>query len=131
MNTEELKDKLLKFKELKETYKMYDKLRSDAKRDLDVYQARLHSEMEEHGLESVKHDGFNYVSKTTVYGHVRDLEAFMDWCRRNELDDIYLSVTEEKQRVNELVRQALDSSTELPDGVTFVPRQYISITESK
>lgn len=131
MDATELKAELLELKRRKERYKELDRLAKDARKDHDMFQARLHAMMEEHGLQSVKLEGHSYVSKTTLFANVRDLEAFRAWCRDNQVEDVFLSETEEKQRVNEFIRECIDTNRELPDGVVVIPRQYISITESK
>lgn len=130
MKSEELAEKLKHLKHLKQSFKDAELLAKESKRRLDEYQAQLFNEMRDHGLETIKHDGVSYVSKTTVFAHVQDDEAFQSWCQENQVDDVYLSLKEEKGRLNELVREAIDNGMELPPGVVWYPREYISITEA-
>jgi hypothetical protein len=69
--------------------------------------------------------------KATEYGTITDLEAFVEWAKEQDLEAEFLKVEEQAARVNELVRNALDTGTPLPPGVGFYTRQYISVTTPK
>lgn len=80
-------------------------------------------EMEE--TESIKCDGTLFVPTTTVYGQVNDRAEFIAWAKDNEPE--LIEAKERKALVSELVRERLDNGEELPPGVGFYAKQYISL----
>lgn len=123
-------EKLAELQKLKNTYREHDKKAKAAKAEHDDYQRALFDEMRDAGLLTVKTDNGTFSAKSTVYASVQDLDAFVEWCKQMDLDEEFLRTKEESARLNEVVRAALDNGEELPPGVSFYAREYISITEN-
>lgn len=102
-----------------------------AKEAHDRFQAELFADMQSTGHDSSKVDGVRFDRKSTIYGHVQDMAAFEAWCAEfPERAETFLKTSPEKARINERVREAIDNGEELPPGVGFYARDYISITQS-
>lgn len=129
--SDELDYKLAQLRLAKQNYRAAQELADGLKADHDAYQAEVFGIMRDRGLLTLKAEDASYSRKSTIYGHVQDREAFVEWCRRNELDSDILVLKEKGQPLNELVRSRIDNGEELPPGVGFYAREYISITESK
>ena len=130
MTVDDLKEKLRLLKSLKDDYKDHKRQHDRIRLEHDRLQAELHAFMSDANIPAIKVENNQFVVKKTEFGYVQDKEAFEAWCTENQVEDIYLKTTEEKQRISELVRGALAAGTELPPGVTFYVREYISATES-
>lgn len=128
---QEIRDRLDELTELKRRYREFEKQAKVAKADHDAAQHDLWQDMFEAGMTGFKTDVGSYVRKSTVYGTVQDMDAFTDWCERQGLSDEFIKPAAQAQRLNEIVRSAVDNGEELPDGVGYYAREYISITESK
>lgn len=101
------------------------------KAEHDRKQAEVFSLMRERGLLTVKSEDASYSRKSTIYGHVQDRDAFVQWVKDSGLDEELLVQKEKGQPLNELVRSMIDNGEELPPGLGFYAREYVSITESK
>jgi hypothetical protein len=86
--------------------------------------------MDEQGLPSIKTRTHTFSAKETIYGQVQDDEAFHAWVRDQGLEEEFYRSEEVKGRINELVREAIASGTDLPPGVGWYPRKYVSATEN-
>lgn len=120
--------------ELKRRKALYRQLQSDAdeaKAEHDALQAEVFNIMRERRILTHKAEDASYSRKSTIYGHVQDRDAFVQWCRENELDEDILVLKEKGQPLNELVRSRIDNGEELPPGIGFYAREYVSITEAK
>ena len=129
--TKSTPQRLAQLRELKDNYRTLDKLAKSAKADHDDFQRELFEDMRAEGHLTVKLEHASFSRKSTIYAHVQDREAFHKWVKENDLDTELLRETEESQRINELVRGLIDNSEELPPGLGFYARDYISITENK
>jgi len=85
---------------------------------------RFFERMEAETVGSVKVDGVNFVPQTTVYGQVQDREAFIQWAEST--DESLLEPRERKALINELVREAIEQGAELPPGLGFYTKDYVS-----
>lgn len=85
---------------------------------------RFFERLEEEGVDSIKVGGTNFVKAETSYGQVQDRAAFIAWCEENKPELVELK--ERKALVNELVREHLDDGSELPPGLGFYVKQYVS-----
>jgi hypothetical protein len=73
-----------------------------------------------------------YVRKATIYGLVQDMHAFTEWCKQDpDRAGDFLKEAVEAGRINEMVRGMIDSGEELPPGLGFYTREYVSVTEPK
>lgn len=103
--------------------KAKEKYEADDKEFKD-FQRRVFDRMNAEEVESQKVAGTLFVPIETTYAQVQDRQAFIDWAKENE--DELIEPKERKELLNALVRQCLDDGEELPPGVTFYNREYIS-----
>lgn len=97
--------------------------------DLERYEQELWERMEGVNADSRAYgDIGSFVRKSTVYGQITDRDAFVEWAKEQGLDDV-VQVVEQKGRLNEIVRDRLDTQQELPPGVSFYEKRYISHTK--
>lgn len=127
----EIEVRLAHLAELKANYKQLDEAAKQAKSSHDAYQAQLFEELRDRGVKSVSTDNGRFDCKATIYANVNDMEAFTAWADARDLTDEFVKDAPEKARLNEFVRDCIDSGQELPDGVNWYERQYISITKAK
>jgi hypothetical protein len=66
--------------------------------------------------------------RSTNYGRVVDKDAALNALKTAGLDDVIYHTAIREGRLNELVRDRLESRDELPDGVDFYTRKGISIS---
>lgn len=107
---------------------MLDEQAKKARREHDAYQAEVFEFMRENGLLTVKTDNGTFSCKSTIYSKVQDMEQFVQWAKQQGLDDEFLREKEVGARLNEYVRDAVANGAPLPDGVTWYPREYISVS---
>lgn len=123
-----------KLEQLRLKKRLYRELQNDAdraKEEHDKLQAEVFSIMRDRKLLTHKMEDASFSRKSTIYGHVQDREAFANWCKKNGYEEEMLVVKEKGQPLNELVRSMIDNGEDLPPGVGFYAREYVSITESK
>lgn len=128
---DEFDRQLAELKLAKHNYRAAQELADKLKAEHDLQQAEVFSVMRDRKLLTHKGEDASFSRKSTIYGHVQDRDAFIQWCKDNELDADILVLKEKGQPLNELVRSKIDNGEELPPGVGFYAREYISITESK
>lgn len=91
-------------------------------------QAALIERMDADECESLKVDGTLFVPASTPYGSVQDRSEFVAWAQEN--DDSLIEPKERATLLNQLVRERLDNGEELPPGIGFYVREYISLRAS-
>lgn len=121
-------EKLERLAELKKAYQTLDEQTKKARRAHDQYQAEVFEFMRENGLLTVKTDNGTFSCKSTIYSKVQDMDQFIEWAKLNGLTDEFLREKEVGARLNEYVRDAVANGAPLPDGVTWYPREYISVS---
>lgn len=84
----------------------------------------LFERMEQEHVESIKTNGVLYVPVETNYGQVQDRAAFVEWAE-DEMPEL-LERKERKKLVNELIRERLDAGDEIPPGLGFYTKEYVS-----
>jgi hypothetical protein len=97
---------------------------SDLERQFKAAQANLFERMEAEGVQGIKHEGTNFVPTRTVYAQLQDRRVFAEWARENAPD--LIEDRERSDLLNDAVRAALDDGRELPPGVSFRVREYVS-----
>ena len=122
---------LAELRAAKNKYRSLQTEADEAKGLHDKLQTEVFATMRDRKLLTHKAEDASFSRKSTIYGHVQDRDAFVQWCRDNDLDSDILVVKEKGQPLNELVRSRIDNGEELPPGVGFYAREYVSITESK
>lgn len=95
-------------------------LKADAKSAEIAFLNRL----EDEGVESIKYDGTLFVPAETTYGNVSDRSVFIEWALENSPE--LVEYKERPKLVNETVREYLDNGQELPPGLDFYVKQYVS-----
>jgi FtsZ-binding cell division protein ZapB len=123
-----LPERLARLAELKEAYQSLDQKQKEARRIHDAYQAETFEFMRENGLLTVKTDNGTFSCKSTIYSKVQDMDQFIEWVKLQELEEEFLREKEVAARLNEYVRDAVANGSPLPDGVTWYPREYISVS---
>lgn len=122
---------LEELRQLKAEYRKLDKQAKDAKDAHDALQHEVFEAMRLDDAVGHKTNSATFTRKTTIFANVNDLDSFSEWCRSRGLDEEFIKAAPEKQRLNEFVRAAIDNGEELPDGVSWYPREYISIEDKK
>lgn len=115
----------LKAKE-KQSKKQYEADKSERER----FELDTHTLMESEDLWTVRTGTHTFSAKETIYGQVQDEEAFRAWVQDQGLEEEFFRSEEVKGRINELVREAIDSGRDLPPGLGWYPRKYVSATEN-
>lgn len=103
----------------------------DAKKRAKEFEADLWRKYDEQNTRGIRTGEARYELKSTIYGTVTDYEAFKEWVIEQDLVEEFLKQTEESARLNELVRDRMDTGQELPAGVGWYERRYISVTSNK
>jgi hypothetical protein len=130
VDLDELRSRLDRLAELKEAKASTARAAKEADAEMKRYQADLYMDMAEAGMTSFGTTRGQFVRKSTTYGTIKDRAAFISWCDENGVTDDYIKEVEEDGRLNELVRSRLDTGEELPPGVDFYTRDYISHTKN-
>lgn len=129
---EAFKDELTELARLKQVKKETEVVAEAAAQELSLYEQNLWERMDMAGIDSSpKWRGLGqFARKSTVYAQVTDRDALVAWAEEQGLDDV-VELKEAKGRLNEIVRDRLDTQQELPPGVSFYERRYIAHTKSK
>lgn len=126
-----------KFHRLLELREQRDIDKTAAKKSEAAYrecEAELFEELSELGVKGTIKFDFgdlgvaSFVSRATTYGKVIDSEAALKSLKAAGYGDVIYSEAVREGRLNELVRDLLESKTELPEGVDFYTRKGISIS---
>lgn len=88
-------------------------------------QRRLMDRMEAEGASGHKADNTTFTPVTKEYGTVQDRSVFVTWALEHEPE--LVEYKERGEQLNALVRQRLDDGEELPPGIWFYEREYISM----
>lgn len=96
----------------------------EAKQAFEAAQRTFYERLQDEGVGSIKVDGINFVPAHTVFGQIQDREAFIAWAQENEEE--LLEPRERKALINEIVREAVEQGKELPPGLGFYVREYVS-----
>lgn len=108
-------------KELKTKYE-------SAKQEREIYELELIQRMEGEEAESHRTKGVLYSVAKTTYGSIQDRSEFVKWAEVHAPE--LLESKERKGLVHEIVRQRQDDGEDLPPGVGFYVKEYISRTAS-
>lgn len=117
--------------ELKARFAALTRERETVGRELHEHQERLWADMEGRELKSARYDTSGQFSrKATIYAQITDKAAFLAWAEDN-LPDELTRLDVPSSRLNELVRSRLDTEEDLPPGLSFYTKRYISHTKTK
>ena len=126
MNIVEELDRLA---ELKRRWKRTEQVSKAREDQFKERQQEIYAWMERNGMESLRTATGTYTTRSTTLSTVFDMDAFVDWLKENDLYEEYIRPDAQKARLNEFVRDRLDAKQDLPPGVGFYQREYISTTE--
>lgn len=87
-------------------------------------EAKLLDRMEQEETDSIASGGTLYTKAQTIFAAVQDESAFQEWATTH--DEQLIEAKVKKDLLNQLVRERLDNGEELPPGVGFYPKDYIS-----
>ena len=96
----------------------------DAKDAFEDAQRKFYERLQDEGIGSIKVDGTLFVPQQTTYHQIQDREAFIAWAEENEEE--LLEPKERKSLLNELVKDYIERGEELPPGLGFYVKDYIS-----
>lgn len=130
MTDDDMTAKLEHLASLKADEKQKKAIAKDAEKARKEYEYALHEEMEARGVLGQRTKTHTFSLRTTIYGHVHDTEAFKAWAEENGEVETYFREEESSGRINELVRDAIETNQELPPGVGWYPRKLITTTEN-
>lgn len=129
-----------RFRELVVLREQRDKDKAALKKSEAAYrecEATLFADLEEAGIKGRISFDFGgeigevkFQPRQTRYGQVVDLQAAIAALKAEGLDEIIFKESVREGRLNELVRDRLESGSELPEGVGWYPRRNISISRS-
>lgn len=117
-------DELKNLRELRLHRDKCKELYEQADKEFKKQQARVIDLMETEGMESAKVDGVLFSRVGTIFGYVNNRQKFIEWAA--EYDEELFEPKERAQLVNEIVRERVLNNEELPPGVSFYVREYIS-----
>ena len=120
-----------KLDELKRAAKAAQSLADGLKKEAKQFEAELWERASEAGTYGHRGREIRGDLKQTDYGTITDYDLFKKWVYDQNLDEELLKTQEESARLNELVRARLETGEELPPGVGWYTRKYISITRNK
>lgn len=101
-----------------------------AKAEMEAFQHELFQDCRAADLFSAKTSAGQFSLKSTIYSTVNDRDALVKWAHERDMSELVHEV-ENKGRLNEIVRACIDNGEELPPGVGFYAKEYISVTTSK
>lgn len=119
---QELREMHTMFEEAKALDKQAKEIRMEAKER----EARLLERMAEEEVDSQATNGTVYTPASTIYHTIQDEAAFLAWAE--SAAEQLVEVKARSDLMNQLVRERLDNGEELPPGVGFYTRDYISKT---
>lgn len=122
-----LEEEIRSVAQLRDTYEVASEVLDKAKREYERAQQALWEHMDASGVSSITVDGVQFTRKSTIFGSVADKSAFIEWAEENAPD--LVAPAPRKALVNELVRQKIDNGEDLPPGLNFFARQYVSQTK--
>jgi hypothetical protein len=122
-----LREDLEELDRLKKQATRLNREAKDAAKERDIWQRHCMDRMEGEGFDSLKAGGRSFVCvREKVYATVNDRAAFVAWAQKNSPD--HIKIVEKDGELNSLVRSCLDDGEELPPGVSYYSKDYISVT---
>ena len=115
---------------LKTHEKQAKRVAVDAEKARKDFEYALHEALEAKGVIGHKTTTHTFSLRTTLYGHIEDMDAFQAWAEENGEGETYFRTEEARGRINELVRDCIETGQELPPGVGWYPRKQITTTEN-
>lgn len=131
----QLESKFRRLAELREERDFAKKTSETAEGEYREYEAELFVAIEDSSLRGTVEFDFGgdlgvirFQPRSTIYGRVIDKNAALDAFENEALVDEMVAPKIEARRLNEYVRDRLETGQELPDGVGFYERKYFTIS---
>ena len=130
----QFKSRFQRLLELRETRDIDKQKSKTSEKEYREYEAELFEELRELGVKgTIKFDfgdlgTASFVSRSTMYGKLVDKDAAITALKAAGYGDVIFAEAVREGRLNELVRDLMESKTELPEGVDFYERKGISIS---
>lgn len=130
------KARFLRLLELREAHDIADVQEKKTNAAYREYEAELYEALKDAGIEGTQKFDFGLgvgtasfrARKPTFYGQVIDKDVAISALKREGLSDAIMQDVIRKGRLNELVRDRLESGGELPEGVGYYDQKGISIS---
>lgn len=119
-----LQDDVKSLRALKAEATSADQIAKDLKSQAKAAEIAVINRMEDEDTDTIKVDGTLFVPTETTYGNVNDRALFIEWALENAPE--LVEYKERPKLVNETVRECLDNNQELPPGLDFYQKQYVS-----
>jgi hypothetical protein len=98
-------------------------------------EAELFAELEEAGIRGRLEFDFGgdlgvakFQRRSTIYGRIVNKQAALESLKAMGLDDVIYEEAVREGRLNEKVREWLETKAEIPEGIDYYPREGISIS---
>lgn len=101
----------------------------EAKYEAEAFERDLFSDMVASDTFSLRTSQGSYACKSTTYAKVNDMDALLAWAEESGHED-WFDMAPRKRVLNEAVRAAIDNGEELPPGVHYYVKEYVSCTAS-
>lgn len=131
----QLESKFRRLAELREDRDIAKKTAETAEGEYREYEAELFVAIEDSSLRGTVEFDFGgdlgiirFQPRSTIYGRVIDKNAALDAFENEALVDEMVAPKIEARRLNEYVRDRLESGQELPDGVGYYERKFFTIS---
>jgi hypothetical protein len=115
----------LKLKRLKDEHEAKAKAKDKAEAAMKKWQAHCFERAAAEGVEGHKTRGYLFTPVAKEFATIQDRAAFLEWAKSHDED--LVQETERKADLNTLVRRCLDDGEELPPGVGYYTREYVSV----
>ena len=124
-----IEEQLTKLDRLKTEWQASEKAAKDAKSAYKSYEYDLYAILRAAKIQSVRHDGNQFIRRSTTYGQVSDRVAFDQWLYETDQVDEFLEPEPRKLRLNELARHLIETKADpadWPPGFTSYNQDYIA-----
>jgi hypothetical protein len=106
-----------------------------AEKEYRAHEAIVWEKMENNGDESLKKtlpsgETLRVVKRGTIYSRVVDLDTLLDSLEQSGRVEEMTKPAVEKKRLNELVRECLETGSPIPAGADFYERRFLQLTEN-
>jgi hypothetical protein len=130
-----LESKFRRLAELREQRDIDKKAAENSESEYRAYEAELFETIEESALRGTVEFDFGgdlglirFQPRRTIYGRVIDKAAALEALEAEALVEEMTAPKIEARRLNELVRDRMESNQELPEGIDYYERRFFTIS---
>jgi hypothetical protein len=138
MISDDVKGRLRRLLELREKSEQAKVAADAAKADYKAMERDVWEDIENSDLKgAIKIDlgepygTVTFQKRETFFARIIDAEAAEDYYRAQDSLETVSEIKFSKARLNEVVREAIDTGTPLPPGLDWTPTRYVSVTIPK